>query len=86
MPCERAAASSAVGENVLAFFAEDDRGAGVLAGGQLAGGGDDGVLQMGVEDEAIVVGGFGVGEFFAELREVGGAEVEGDIDEGLAGE
>lgn len=67
----------------MAFFAEDNGGAGVLATGQLAGGGHHGVLQVGIENEAIVIGGLGVAELFTELAEMGGAKEEGDINECL---
>ena len=40
--------------------------------GQLAGGGDDGVLQVRVEDEAVVVAGLGVFQFLGELPQVRG--------------
>ncbi len=69
----------AVGQHVLAFFAHDDGGAGVLAGGQMPGRGDHGILQMGVDDEAIVVGGFGVFKLFAQLGKMSGAKKKGDV-------
>ena len=76
MPSLRACGVVAIGEDVLALLAHDDGGAGVLAGWQLARGGGDGVLKMRVDDEAIVVGGFGVIQFFAELLKMTAAEIE----------
>ena len=75
-----------VSQDVTPFFAHDDGGAGVLAGGKQTGGGGDGVLQVGVNHEAVVVGGFGIVELFAEAGEVGGAEIKGDVVEGGFGE
>lgn len=75
-----------VGPDLGAFGAGDEGGAGVLAGGEFADGGDDGVFEKGVGDEAVVFAGFGVVKYGGDLLEVAGAEVEGDIAEGFVGE
>ena len=61
----------------------DDGGAGVLAEGQAAFGGDFGVAQEGEGNVAVVVGGFGVGEDGGYLLVVGAAQQEGDVAKGL---
>ena len=61
----------------------DDGGAGVLAEGQTAFGGDFGVAQEGEGNVAVVVGGFGIGEDGGHLFVVLAAEEEGDVAEGL---
>lgn len=69
-----------------AFVAGDEGGAGVLAGGEFADGGDDGVFDEGACDEVIVFAGVGVVENGGYLFKVSRAEVEGDIAEGFVGE
>ena len=49
-----------VGPDLRAFGAGDEGGAGVLAGGEFADGGDDGVFEEGVGDEVVVFAGVGV--------------------------
>ncbi len=69
----------ALGEDVLAALAHDDRRAGVLAHREDATGGDVDVLEQVVGDELVVVARLGVLEDRPELGEVGGAEEVGDV-------
>ena len=75
----------AVGDDVAALLAHDDRGAGVLAHRQHAAGGDVGVLQEVEGDELVVVAGFLVVEDRAQLLQMPRAQVMVDVAErGLA--
>jgi hypothetical protein len=76
----------AVGPDEPALFAHDDGGAGVLAHRQNAAGGDIGVLQEVVGDEAVVVGGLGVVDDRPELLEMGGTEEMVNVGEGGLGQ
>ena len=76
----------AAGPDVLAFFSDDGGGAGVLAEGEDAVGGDLGVFEEHECDHAVVVGGFGVVEDGGDLGEVAGAEGEVDGLDGFGGE
>ena len=67
------------GEHLLAFAANDHRGAGVLAHGQHTARGDVGVLEQLGGHEAVVVGGVGVFQDVAELLEVAGPQVVVDV-------
>ena len=69
----------AVGEDVLALLAHDDGGAGVLAHGQHAGGGDDGVLSRSRATKRSLSLASGSSRILRELGEVGRPEVVGDI-------
>ena len=60
------------GPNASALFGDDDGGAGVLAHGQHAGRGDDGVLQKIEGDEPVVVGSFRIVEDLSQLRQMPG--------------
>ena len=71
----------AVGPDQPALLAHDDRGAGVLAHGQHAAGGDVGVLEEIEGDELVVVGGLGVVEDGAELLEMARPQQVVDVDE-----
>ena len=73
-------------QHVLAPLAHDDRGAGVLAHGQHARGGDVGVLEQVEGDEPVVVGGLGVVDDPTQLGEVGWAQVVRDVVHGLVRE
>ena len=59
-----------VGENHAALLAHDDRGAGVLAHRQHAAGGDVGVFQKVIGDEAVIAGRFRVVENLAQLLQM----------------
>ena len=60
----------AVGEDHAALLAHDDRRAGVLAHRQNAAGGDVGVFQKVIGDEAVIAGRFRVVENLAQLLEM----------------
>ena len=62
-----------------ALLGHDDRGAGVLAHGQHAAGGDVGVLQQIVGDEAVIVGRLGVVENGRELFQMAGPQQMIDV-------
>ena len=72
----------AVGDDVAALLAHDDRGAGVLAHRQHAAGGDVGVLQEIEGDELVVVAGFLVVQDRAQLLQVPRAQIVIDVAEG----
>ena len=72
--------------NLLAFFAHDDGGAGVLAGGEDSVGSDFGVLEEHEGHHAVVVGRLGVVENGGDLLEMAAAQLEGDGLDGLVGE
>ncbi len=71
----------AVGEDVAALLAHDDRGAGVLAHRQDAAGGDVGVLQEIEGDELVIVARLLVVEDAAQLLEMAGPQVMVDVAE-----
>ena len=73
----------AIGPDLAALLAHDDRGAGVLAHRQHAAGGDVGVLQQVVGDELVVRGRLGIVEDLRELGEMARAQQMVDVDEGL---
>ena len=75
----------AVGPDLLALLAHDDRGAGVLAHRKHVAGGDIGVLQQIERDELVVGRGLRIVEDRAQLGEMAGAQQVRGIDEGLAG-
>ncbi len=77
---------AAVGEDVAPALAHDDRRAGVLAHRQDHPGGDVGVLEQVHRHEAVVAAGLGVVEDRAQLGEVRGAQVVGDVLDGLGRE
>ncbi len=77
---------AAGGQHVLALLALHDRGAGVLAAGQHAAGGDVGVLEQLEGDEVVVGRCLGVVEDGGQLGEVAGSEEVGDVAHGLARE
>ena len=77
---------AAAGQHELALLALHDGGAGVLARGQHAAGGDVGVLQQLEGDEAVVGRRLGVVEDGRQLGEVAGPQQVGDVAHGLAGE
>ena len=70
---------AAAGEHELALLALDDGGAGVLAHGQHAARRDAGVLEEVEGDEAVVGRRLGILEDAAELTEVAGPEIVGDL-------
>jgi hypothetical protein len=72
--------------DVLALVADHDRGAGVLAAGQLAARGDVCVGEQLERDEAVVVGGLGVVEDPPQLREMARAQQVRDVVERNRGE
>ena len=75
----------AVADDVAAFLAHDDRGAGVLAHRQYAAGGDVGILEEIERDEFVVVAGFGVVEDIAQLLQMARPQIMVDVAEsGLA--
>ncbi len=76
----------AAGEHPLALLAHHDRGAGVLAHRQYAGRADVGVLQQVERDEAVVAAAVGVVDDAAELGEVRGPQVVGDVVHRLVGQ
>lgn len=75
----------AVGPDVLAFFADDGGGAGVLAEGKDAVGGDFSIAEEHDGDHAVIFGGGWVVEDSGNLREVSGTETEVDGFEGFVG-
>ena len=77
---------AAAGEDELALLALDDGGAGVLAHGEHAAGGDVGVLQEVERDEAVVGRGLGVVEDPRQLGQVPGPQVVGDVVHRLGGQ
>ena len=72
----------AVGDDVAALLAHDDRGAGVLAHRQHAAGGDIGVLQKIEGDELVVVARFLVVEDRAQLLQMSRPQIVIDLAEG----
>ena len=76
----------ALGPDQAALLAHDDGGAGVLAHGQDAAGGDVGVLQEVVGDELVVRGRLRIVEDRGELPQMARAQEMVDVDEGLLGE
>ncbi len=72
----------AVGDDVAALLAHDDRGAGILAHRQHAAGCDVGVLQEIERNELVVVAGFLVFQDRAQLLQMPGPQVMIDIAEG----
>ena len=72
----------AVGDDVAALLAHDDRGAGVLAHRQHAAGGDVGVLQEVEGDELVVVAGFLVVEDRAQLLQMPRPQIVIDVAKG----
>ena len=86
MPREIASRVVARGDHVLALVADRDRGAGVLAAGQHAAGGDVGVLEQLERDELVVGRRLGVVEDRAELLEVARAQEVRDVVDRGAGE
>ncbi len=72
----------AVGDDVAALLAHDDRGAGVLAHRQHAAGRDIGVLQEVEGDELVVVAGLLVVEDGAQLLQMPRAQIVVDVAEG----
>ena len=77
---------AAIGPDVAAFLAHDDRRASILAHRQHAAGGDVGVLQQVIGNEAVVVGGLRVVEDMGELAEMAGAQQMVDVGEGGFGQ
>ena len=62
---------AATGEHELALLGLHDRGSGVLAARQFPRGGGHGVLEMRVDDEAVIIARLGVFQLLGQLREVG---------------
>jgi hypothetical protein len=77
---------AAAGEHQLALLALHDGGAGVLAHGQHAAGGDVGVLQQVEGHEAVVGRRLGVVEDRCAAGQVAGPQVVGDVVHRLGGQ
>ena len=74
------------GEHALRLLAHHDRGAGVLAHRQHAAGGDVDVLEQVERDEPVVARRLGVVDDPAQLRQVRGPQVVGDVVHRLGGQ
>ncbi len=74
------------GPDLGAFVAVDDGGTGILAGGEFAVGGDDGIFEKGAGHKFIVFAGVGVAKYGGDLLHMGRAEKEGGVVEGFIGE
>ena len=74
------------GPHLLALLAQHNGGAGVLAHRQNAAGGDIGVLEQLIGDEAVVVGGFRIVDDIAYLPQMAGAQQVRDVAERLESE